>query len=90
MRISSVQKDILFVLYQLELRGVVKPIAATDILMMVNQSRNTEVFGTNFRVSCHKLNEHGLVHMHRNLKSLTLSFRLTDAGREKASKLKMS
>ena len=84
MRISSIQKDILFVLYQLELRGVVKPIAATDILKMLDQSRDTAVFGTNFRVSCHKLNENGLVHMHRNLKSLKLSFRLTDLGREKA------
>ena len=51
MRVSAVQKDILFVLYQLELRGFLKPIPATDILTMLNKSRATEVFGTNFRVS---------------------------------------
>lgn len=84
MRISSVQKDILFVLYQLELRGVDKPIAATAILMMINQSRPIAVFGANFRASCHKLHQNGLIHMHRDLKSLTLSFRLTEFGRERA------
>lgn len=45
MRVSAVQKDILFVLYQLELRGFLKPIPATDILTMLNKSRVTEVFG---------------------------------------------
>ena len=87
LRISNVQKDILFVLYQLRLRGLVKPIHGTDIIKMLNQSRETAVFGANFRISCHKLNENGLVHMHRDLKSLKLSFSLTELGREKAVKL---
>lgn len=87
MRISAVPKDILFVLYQLELSGFLKPIPATDILTMLNKSRATEVFGTNFRVSCHKLNENGLVHIHRSLKTLRLSFTLTELGREKAIEL---
>ena len=85
MRISSIQKDILFVLYQLELRGLVKPIAATDILSMLNQSRDIAVFGTNFRTSCHTLHKNGLLHMHRDLKTLKLSFRLTELGRERAN-----
>lgn len=86
MRVSAIQKDILFVLYQLELRGFLKPIPTTDILTMLNKSRVT-VFGTNFRVSCHKLNENGLVHMHRSLQTLRLSFTLTELGRVKAIEL---
>lgn len=66
-----------------------KPIPATDILTMLNKSRATEVFGTNFRVSCHKLNENGLVHMHRSLQTFRLSFTLTELGREKAIELSL-
>ena len=84
MRFSSTQKDILFVLYQLELRDVVQAIPATNLLEMINQSRVVDVFATNFRTSCHTLHRNGFLSKYRNT-SLQLAFTLTERGRMKAA-----
>jgi len=54
------------------------------ILNMVNNSRTTKIYDTNFRTSCHKLSEHGYIDKYRNHKSLKLAWRLTEIGRKKA------
>lgn len=84
MRLSSIQKDILFVLFAVEQKGNVSPIPNMQLLAMINKSRSQELFDTNFRVSAHKLNEHGLIDKYRST-SLKLAWGLTDIGRVKAS-----
>ena len=84
MRFSSTKKDILFVLYQLELREMVQAIPATNLLEMINQSREVDFFATNFRTSCHTLHRNGFLSKYRN-SSLKLAFTLTEQGPMKAA-----
>ncbi|UTM60478.1 chromosome segregation protein ParM (plasmid) [Photobacterium sp. CCB-ST2H9] len=88
MRISSPQKDALFVLLLIEEKGENDPFPATDLLMTVNKIRpwNKQVDASNFTRSCHKLAENGFVHRFRHPQSLRLAFKLTDLGRPVAEK----
>lgn len=61
MRISAIQKDILFVLYALRVRGNEGPVASTRLLSLINAHRNQEIHSSNFRISCHTMALHGLV-----------------------------
>ena len=85
MILSSIQKDTLFVLFAIEQKGITEPIPSMTILNMINSSRVLDIFDTNFRASCHKLNEHGYIEKYRSSASLKLAWCLTDVGRNKAS-----
>ncbi|MBL5885616.1 chromosome segregation protein ParM [Lelliottia amnigena] len=61
MRISAIQKDILFVLYALRVRGNKGPVASTRLLSLINAHRGQEIHSSNFRISCHTMALHGLV-----------------------------
>jgi hypothetical protein len=84
MRLSSIQKDILFLLFAIEQKGNVQPVPGMTVLKMINGSRSSEIFDTNFRVSCHKLNEHQLIEKYRSPQSLKLAWGLSETGRTKA------
>lgn len=83
MRVSAIQKDLLFVLFAIEARGAAGPVPGVRLLKMINASRSAEVFPANFRASCHTLVDHGLLQKYRS-ESLKLAFSLTDEGRKRA------
>ncbi|MGL4448065.1 MAG: hypothetical protein ACRDCT_08170 [Shewanella sp.] len=88
MRLSQTQKAALTVLLLLqraqEQRGdTQRPIMATDLLKIINDTRDTPVFGSNFRAGMHTLHQHGLVRQWRT-RSLALAYRLSDIGYTKA------
>lgn len=87
MRISALQSDVLFVLYALEKSGVTEPIDNMKLLGIVNKSRSYQVADTNFRTSCHKLAEHGMLRAFRCNQSMALSWSLSDEGRAKAKEV---
>lgn len=88
MRLSAVQKDILYVLYGLEMRqGKVAPLPLISLLRIVNSVRLQLLADTNFRRSCHTLNQHGLLEKYRDRQSLQLAFALSATGREKAREI---
>ena len=64
MRVSAIQKDLLFVLFAIEARGAAGPVPGVRLLKMINASRSAEVFPANFRASCHTLVDHGLLRLH--------------------------
>ena len=66
MRLSSIQNDILFVLYAIEQKGNTTPMPGMTIFSMINSSRSSEIFDTNFRASCHTLNENKLIDKYRS------------------------
>ncbi|EHI8346934.1 chromosome segregation protein ParM [Salmonella enterica] len=82
MRLSGVQKDVLFVLYGLAERQLAGPFPAMQLFSILNKGRLQPVADTNFRRSCHTLNRHGLLSKYRDNQSLTLAFGLTEAGLE--------
>ena len=83
MRVSAIQKDLLFVLFAIEVRGGGGPVPGVKLLRMINASRSAEVFPANFRASCHTLVHHGLLQKYRS-ESLMLAFSLTYEGRKRA------
>ena len=87
MRLSSIQKDILFLLFAIEQKGNVQPVPGVTVMKMVNGSRTSEIFDSNFRVSCHKLNEHQLIEKYRSPQSLKLAWGLSELGRQKANEI---
>jgi hypothetical protein len=85
MRLSPVQKDILYVLYGLEVRqGKLAPLPLVTLLRIVNSARQQLLADTNFRRSCHTLNQHSLLDKYRDRQSLQVAFSLSTTGREKA------
>lgn len=83
MRLSGVQKDILFVLYGItERKNIDGPIPAMTLLGLLNRGRLNLVADTNFRRSCHTLAQHGLLNKYRDRQSLKLAFGLTATGTE--------
>lgn len=86
MRLSSIQRGVLFVLYAIEQKGSQDPVPSLSLFKMINSSRDSKVFDTNFRASCHKLNQHDLVDKYRT-PSLKLAWALTEAGKEKAKSI---
>lgn len=87
MRLSSIQKNVLFVLFAIEQRNgkgtYVKCAALNSIL---NNSRTNPIIPNNFRVSCHTLVENGLLISNRE-GNLELLFALSDDGRLIANKI---
>jgi len=77
-------KDILFLLFTFEKNNVLTPILGMDLMGALNKSRNSNLYDTNFRCSCHTLFENDLVKRYRN-KSLKLAWLLTEKGRNLAS-----
>jgi hypothetical protein len=87
MRISSIQQDILFILYAIEKNGHKEPVPGMNILSMINRSRSCLIADTNFRASCHTLNSNDMVEKFRCPTSLKLSWSLSETGRYKASEI---
>jgi hypothetical protein len=83
MRLSLIQKDILFLLYHIQHSGRGHPVYGMHLLAMINEGRDVNIEDRNFRVSCHTLESNGLIAMYRN-PSLKLFWRLTPIGEEKA------
>ena len=81
MRLSKIQKDILFVLFALEQNGKQEPVTGMNILSIINSVSAVELYDTNFRTSCHTLNSNKLLNKYRT-SSLKLAWTLTEAGRE--------
>lgn len=79
MRISAIQKDILFVLYALKVRGNTEPVASTRLLSLINGQRGQDIHSSNFRASCHTMAVHKLVILSYS-KSLKLLVRLSVDG----------
>lgn len=86
MRLSAIQKDVLFVLFAIRTKGKVGPVPSMSLLGMINRGRSTEVFPSNFRTSCHTLAENGLLGKYRD-EQLNLGFSLTDEGAELGSQI---
>lgn len=86
LRLSSVQQDVLFVLFALEGKGNKAPVLSMKLLEIINASRSPQLYGTNFRASCHKLFEHQFLDKYRCPDSLNLSWSLTHSGRAEAQK----
>lgn len=80
MRLSKIQKDILFVLFALEQKGKQDPVTGMNLLSIINKGSSSELYDTNFRTSCHTLNTNKLVNKYRT-SSLKLAWALTEAGR---------
>jgi hypothetical protein len=81
MRLSSVQKDCLFILYALLEKGKTTPTPGADILKMINRGRPCGLYPNNFRTSCHTLADHGLIRKFRS-DSLALLFTLSESGKD--------
>lgn len=81
MRLSAIQKDILFLLYVIKKRGFDKSVPGMTLLNMIKSSRSTcsLIENSNFRASCHTLNKHGLISEFRG-KGHTLAWQITPAG----------
>ena len=86
MRLSAIQKDVLFVLYALEVKGQQGPVPGMKLLKLINGQRMDEIHASNFRISCNTLVGHTLLNRYRN-SSLQLAFTLTEKGREAGGKL---
>ncbi|WP_198556671.1 chromosome segregation protein ParM [Paraglaciecola sp. MB-3u-78] len=76
-------KDVLLLLFAIERKGGKNPVGSMALLNSINDSRNSFIADKNFRTSCHKMVEHGLVEMHRG-PALKLYWKLTNFGRTKA------
>lgn len=87
MRLSTIQQDILFILYAIEQKGYKEPVPSMNVLNMINASRTSLIADTNFRASCHTLNDNGMVEKFRCPTSLKLSWSLSETGRIKASEV---
>jgi len=88
MRLSAIQKDLLFVLFGLaERKKLSGPVPCMQLLGALNRGRLNFVADTNFRRSCHTLTQHGLLDKYRDRQSLKLAFGLTAAGEEIAGKI---
>ena len=85
-RISATQKDILFVLYAIEQKGLKAPISSMKIFNMINSSRSNKIFDTNFRTSCHTLASNEFIYKLRD-GSLKLAYKLTLKGRQTAESI---
>lgn len=87
MRLSSIQKTVLFVLFAIEQRrGQQTYVESPALNSMINNNRDHAVLPNNFRVSCHKLKNNGLLVSER-AENLVIKFALSDAGRLIARKL---
>ena len=86
MRLSAIQKDLLFVLVALEGKGMSNPVPAMRLCEMINAVRVSPVMPGNFRASCHTLVRHGML-LKYSSPSLHLGFVLTESGRITGSEL---
>jgi len=87
MRISDLQRKVLLVLSELEVRGHTAPLPVMQLLGLLNAASSKDIYDTNLRTSLHTLHRNGLVKKYRNA-SLNLAFSLTDPGRRKAAAIR--
>lgn len=87
MRISALQRRVLWVFATLESKGHKQPLPVMDLLGMLNRALSRDIYATNLRASLHTLHKHGLLIKYRN-DSLHLAFTLSDYGRRKVAELK--
>lgn len=82
MRLGATQKDVLFILVALELKGIAQPFSAIELLKIINKSKSNPIHGNNLRNGCHKLIDNGLIIKFRDSSTLQLAFKLSENGRE--------
>ena len=86
MRLSLIQKDVLYYLYCFEQQKNSEHLAGMALLNTINEARKLTVADRNFRVSCHTLNLNGLIEKHRGAQ-LKLFWSLTEHGKEIAQQI---
>ncbi len=87
MRLSSIQKTVLFVLLAIENRmGEQTYVESAELNGIINKNRDHAVLPNNFRVSCHTLKNNGLLCFER-ADDLAIKFALTELGRLVAKKI---
>ena len=86
MRLSAIQKDVLFVLYAMEQKGQSGPVPGMKLFTLINGQRMADIHASNFRISCNTLVANALLNRYRN-GSLQLAFTLTEKGRVVGGKL---
>lgn len=79
-RISEIQALTLRLLLLFATKGQSGPIPSVVLFQAVEQNRKKTTFASNFRKSCHLLEENGFIHLHRNPKSLKMAYTLTPLG----------
>jgi DNA-binding transcriptional regulator PaaX len=84
MRLGATQRDVLFILVALELKGRDKPFSAIELLKLINMNKGNPIHGNNLRDGCHKLVANGLIMKFRCSSTLQLAFKLSEKGRELA------
>ncbi len=87
MRLSAIQTDILFLLFAIEKKGNREPVPSMTLFSMINNSRSSLIADTNFRTSCHTLNDNQMIDKYRSPSTLKLSWGLSESGRIKASEV---
>ena len=85
-RLSSIQSDVLFVLYGIEQRVNISQIHATRIRALLNNNRRSDVHASNFRCSCRTLSSRELLTLVHDEK-FRLLLSLTEKGRAMAATL---
>lgn len=86
MRLSAIQKNVLFLLFAISLSKGDHPVLCKKLLEMINSQRRYPVDAKNFRISCHTMAKNGLLKQYRN-RSQNLLFGLTKDGWEAGRKI---
>jgi hypothetical protein len=84
MRLGATQRDVLFILVALEIKGRAQPFSAVELLKLINMNKDNPIHGNNLRDGCHKLVGNGLILKFRSPSTLQLAFKLSEKGRELA------
>jgi hypothetical protein len=85
-RLSHIQKDVLFILIRAFDTNPAIKIPTTRLLKLINEGFDKFIADRNFRASCHTLRKNGLVRAYRNEKDI-LSWSLAEPGIEIARKI---
>lgn len=78
-RYSSLQKDILFLLFHYSIRTQ-NPLPFTALTRMLNKGRNQDIYITNLRTSCRVLIERGLLLKFREANTIKVAYSLSQEG----------
>lgn len=81
MRISEIQRNVLFMLFAIEQRGNKAAIPNAALYSAVSSNSAYPLQPQNFRASCHTMQGHQLVTKYRLGSTVRVAWRLTDTGR---------
>lgn len=86
-RISALQKNTLFLLYNIHQQQGAKPVPSRKLLAIINRNSGSgfNVHGNNFNASCRTLSQHGLISIFRE--RIYLAYQLTESGLSRAQEM---